>query len=112
MNKRKGITKKQAKRRRFFTRFLFIVILIGITYILFFKTSLFNIKSIEVEGNKKVKAEDIVKQSTYKENFKVFSFKKKDGIKNINKIPYIDTVDIKIKYPIRIFIKVKKGSYS
>lgn len=104
--KRKRITRKQALRRRRITKLVFFGIIIFIIYTIFFKSNLFRIKTINVSGNKKTEKAEIIKQSTFQEGYKTFSFKRDEGINNIKMIPYIKDAEIKRKFPDKVNIKV------
>lgn len=106
--RRRGINKRQAKRRRRITKLVFFSLIIFVIYSLVYKTNIFNIKKINVTGNKKVVTEEIIKKSTFKENFKIFNFDKKVGIENIEKIPYIKSAEIKRRIPNIVNITVKE----
>lgn len=97
--KRRGITRKQAIRRRRITKLIFFSIIIFSLYLIVYKTKIFNIKKINVRGNKKIVTEEIIKKSTFKEGFKTFNFEKKQGEENIEKLPYIKSAEIKRKFP-------------
>ncbi len=107
MRKRK-ITKRQALRRRRILKLTLFTIIVFLLYLLIFKNPLFNLKKISVKGNTKTKTEVIKSNSTFREGYNIFKINKKEGINKIKKLPYIKEVDIKLKLPNEIEIKVSE----
>lgn len=102
---------KREKRFRIIKIFLKILILIAIVIgiILFlFISPIFNIKNINIQGNKKVKSEEISSLSklTIEEN--IFRFSSSEVEKNVKENAYIDTVEIKRKIPNTVEITVSE----
>lgn len=85
---------------------LFFLFLLAVLFVLSIKLPYFNIKSIEVYGNKNIKSHDIVKLSGICTGNNIFYINLKASEKNIMRNPYIDTVNIKRKLPSGININV------
>lgn len=99
---------RREKRKRRKTRkkiliglMLVLMICIGLLF-----TPLFNLKELEIEGNKKVKTEDIIKSSGFILSENIFKFKLNTAGETIAKIPYINSVIIQRKLPGKIEISV------
>ena len=99
---------RREKRKRRKTRkkiliglMLVLMICIGLLF-----TPLFNLKELEIEGNKKVKTEDIIKSSGFILSENIFKFKLNTAGETIAKIPYINSVIIQSKLPGKIEISV------
>lgn len=83
------------------------IVVICVLAIFAFNLSLFDIKNIEVEGNKILKEEEIIKQSGIK-NKNLFRVSPKKIIQRISSIPYIKSVKIEKNIPETVRINVKE----
>ena len=99
---------RREKRKRKKTRkkilvgiMLVLMICIGLLF-----TPLFNLKELEIEGNKKVKTEEIIKTSGFILSENIFKFKLNTAGEAIAKIPYINSVIIQRILPGKIEISV------
>jgi len=94
---RKRHTERQRKRIRMMkmrrTVFFSVLILIAVFVIMFY-TPLFKIRSVEIEGNEKIEAAQILKCMGETEGKNLFRAKISSMRKNIEKIPYIKKADI------------------
>lgn len=101
MDKRKRVKRKKVnKRRRFFKiLFRFLILFLFIFLIIFSlkNSKLFNIKSINVDGTKKVSYNDIVKVGELKKGSKYFEISKSDRIKKLESIPYVKNAKVRYK---------------
>ena len=87
---------KMQKRRaikRMSACLLLCLLLIGATTY-FFLSSVFNIKTINVENNSHVSSEQIIDLSEINLNINTFRFSKKESKKRIMSNPYVENVDI------------------
>ena len=69
--KKKNRKKKNSKLGKIIGILIFLSLAL---YMVVFKTGFFNVKTIEVEGNKFSKKEDIIKQSGFKKDFNIYNF--------------------------------------
>lgn len=97
--KRKQKREKRFKILKSILKLLFLfTIIIGILLFLFV-SPVFNIKNIEVNGNKKINVEEIKSLSKINLEENIFKFSSKQIKNNIKENAYIDTVEIKRKIP-------------
>ncbi len=82
--------------------------MITLFYLFAFKTKFFNIKKIEVLGNKKMSYEKIVNSSTCIKGENIFRISKKLGEESLNRLAYIKEAKIKRKLPSTIVIEVEE----
>ena len=87
--KRKRIRTMKIRRTVFFSTIACIII-----YIILFHTPLFKIRSIDVQGNSKIEASEILTRIGDVENKNLFRAKISSMKKELLKIPYVKTVDI------------------
>lgn len=115
----KPLTKEQriAKQKRKiifrfikWTTLLCMIIGAGIYALL---SPIFNIKTIEVVGNKKLSKEEIISLSKIELEQNMFSYQTKEVISNIKENAYVDRVIIKRKIPdtIELVISERKASF-
>ena len=83
---------------------LFVLLLAALFAIL--SSSLFDIKTIEVRGNKKVEKEEIIKLSNISYGKNIFIINKKNAMKNIFQNTYIKMINIRTSIPNRIIIDI------
>lgn len=101
--------KKQRKRKKkSIGRFLLLVIAIILSYIFVFKTDVFIVSEIIVEGNKKLKADTIVKASTCNIGENIFRIDIDNGENNLKLIPYVKDSKIKRQLPDKVIIEVEE----
>ena len=108
MEKKKRKLNKKRKYFRIFSRFFIFFSFIFLIIFALKNSNFFNVKSINIEGNQNVSAGKIKKVSQLQKGSKFFVISKKDRIKKLESIPYID--DAKISYNLRgkVTIKVKE----
>lgn len=111
MKKMEKKKRKLNKKRRYFRVFSRFFIFFSFIFLIIFalkNSNFFNVKSISIEGNKNVSAGKIKKVSGLQKGSKFFVVSKKDRIKKLEAIPYIE--DAKISYSLRgkVNIKVKE----
>ena len=106
---KKSKNKKDNKKKRTMTKgakVLFSVIGAIVLLALLFSSPLFNIKTIDVEGNSKVSDEKMISISSIQFHTNIFSMKKRDAIEKIKTNPYIEDVKIARKLPSTVKIDV------
>lgn len=104
--KRKQKREKRYKILKSILKILFLfAIIIGILLFLFV-SPVFNIKNIEVSGNKKINTDEIKSVSKINLEENILKFSSKEIKKNIKENAYIDTVEIKRKIPNTVQINV------
>lgn len=106
---KKSKNKKDNKKKRTMTKgakVLFSVIGAIVLLALLFSSPLFNIKTIEVEGNSKVSDEKMISISSIQFHTNIFSMKKREAIEKIKTNPYIEDVKIARKLPSTVKIDV------
>lgn len=114
MNKRKvpkrviKIRRKRIRRRRRILSFLLLILILTLSYLIFFKTSFFDIKDVKVIGNNKIDYNQIIKVSNCVKNKNIFQINKKDGEKALELLPYMKKAKIKRSLPNDIIIEVKE----
>lgn len=106
---KKSKNKKDNKKKRTMTKgakVLFSVIVAIVLLALLFSSPLFNIKTIEVEGNSKVSDEKMISISSIQFHTNIFSMKKREAIEKIKTNSYIEDVKIARKLPSTVKIDV------
>lgn len=93
--------RKKARKKMMLGIMLVLMICIGLLF-----TPLFNLKELEITGNKKVTTEDIIKKSGFVLSENIFKFKLNTAGESIAKIPYINSVIIQRKLPGKVEISV------
>lgn len=104
MEKKKRKLNKKRKYFRIFTRFFIFFSFIFLLIFAIKNSNLFTIKNVLIEGNKNVSATTIKNVSDLKKGNKYFIVSKKERLKKIKSIPYIN--DAKISYSITGKVKV------
>lgn len=97
--------KKRRKQRKVFA-FIFIILLLLCSILLFLKTPIFEIDKITVNGNSLVSTEDIVAFSGLSFGENIFNHTASYTERCIIKMPYISKVEVTKKYPSEIIINV------
>ena len=108
LTKKQEISRKKRKRVLKVIKWLTIlgIIIGGIIYALL--SPIFNIKSITVTGNSKISSEAIVSLSRLNIDQNIFNFRTSNVEEEIKQNPYIDTVEIKRKFPDTVEISVQE----
>lgn len=107
MKKKTTIERIHKKRR---IRFKIIIFLGLLSVFVFFalNSTFFHIEAINIKNNKILKKEDILRQSGLRKNTNIFKFKSSIIEENLNKNPFIKSVEVKRKLPNRVNIDVKE----
>lgn len=95
-------------RRKAFRRFFLFTLILVLSYILLFKTDYFNIKRVEVHGNKKLSYDVIVKASLCNKGENIFRVNTSKGEESLERLAYIKKSEIKRKLPSKIIIQVEE----
>lgn len=101
--KKKKKRNKKSNAAAIFSAFAVLVVLI---FILLYKTSLFDISNIYVSGNIKYDDKYLVEKSCIKIGSKIYNIKKDQVIENISLDEYIESCEVFIKFPDKVYIKV------
>lgn len=104
---KKKLSPKEKKRLRKIKTILLVVAFIIVVILILF-SSLFNIREINVEGNKKISTKKIVGISNLELNTNIFKFKQKQIEENIKENAYIENVTVKRKIPNTVNISVEE----
>ncbi|CAB1242244.1 cell division protein FtsQ/DivIB [Clostridium sp. MT-14] len=99
---------KRRKKRRVKRAFIFMLFLIALFFTLCLKLPYFNIRHIEVHGNKNVLSTDIVNRSGIYVGNNIFYVDLKDANSGILSNPYVEDVVINRELPGTININVKE----
>lgn len=99
--------KKRIKRRRIFLLAVFVVVVL-ICVCLF--TPIFNITEITVTGNTVLSSEEIISTSGIEKGENVFRISKKRAKKKLNKLAYVEGIEIKRKFPAKVVIEVDEAA--
>ncbi len=99
---------RRRKRKRIKKIFMLFVLLLSISITLCLKHPYFNIKNIEVSGNRNISSKEIVDLSRLSKGNNVFYINVRNGENNILSNPYISEVQIKRKLPSTVQINVKE----
>ncbi|WP_235860740.1 cell division protein FtsQ/DivIB [Peptoniphilus porci] len=105
MKKKKRKLNKKRKYFRIFTRFFLFFFFVFLLIFALKNSNLFNIKSVTIEGNKKVASATIKRVSELKKGNKYFLISKKKRQESIKSIPYIK--DAKISFNAIGNVKIK-----
>jgi len=100
--------RKKTKRKNFIKILMFLIVLISVLITLCLKLSYFNVKKIDVAGNKNVLKEDIIKLSKIAQGNNIFYMDLKASRTNLLKNTNILDVHIKRIFPSKIVITVKE----
>ncbi|WHE08415.1 FtsQ-type POTRA domain-containing protein [Thermoanaerobacterium thermosaccharolyticum] len=99
--------KRQFRIKKRFGILIFILLIIAIIlYIIAFRSSLFDVKKIDVYGTKTIDKDDIIKMSGIATGSNIFKINKSVVIKSIMKDPYVKDVSVNILYPSKVEIKI------
>lgn len=82
-----------------------IILILGLSVVLL-SSSLFNIKNIEVSGNKKLSEEKIISLSSLELYTNIFKFRKSDIKENLRENAYVQDAKITRKYPNTVNIEI------
>ena len=100
--KKARMTEEQIKKNRrvkiFIKLFLLLAVIIGLIIYLML-SPIFNIKNINVEGNKDISSEQIISLSKVQKEANLFKVSNKDTVSAIKENPYVKTVEIKRTLP-------------
>lgn len=105
MKKMTRVKKKRIRRRRFL-RIVLLIVILFITLRLLRQSSYFNIKSIDIKGNKLVKKDFIEDNIDIKENENIFNISVLRAKRDIKDIVYVKDVKVNRKYPNKINIEI------
>lgn len=110
MEKKKRKLNKKRRYLRIFSRFFIFFSFIFLIVFALKNSNFFNVKNINIEGNKNVSQTKIKKVSGLQKGSKYFVVSKKDRVRKLEAIPYIE--DAKISYSLsgKVKIKVKERS--
>lgn len=113
--KRKVISDEQQQKRNKKRKKIFRSLKIGTTIVLFITIALctiysplFNIKSIQIEGNNKISENEIISLSQIQMEENIFSIKEENIRKKIKENAYIDKVKMVRKLPSTIILKIEE----
>ena len=100
--KKARMTEEQIKKNRrvkiFIKLLLLLAVIIGLIIYLML-SPIFNIKNINVEGNKDISSEQIISLSKVQKESNLFKVSNKDTVSAIKENPYVKTVEIKRTLP-------------
>ncbi|WPC40967.1 cell division protein FtsQ/DivIB [Clostridium sp. JS66] len=99
---------RRRKRKRIKKIFMLFILLLSICITLCLKHPYFNIKNIEVSGNRNISSKEIVDLSTLFKGNNIFYINVRNGENNILSNPYISEVQIKRKLPATVQINIKE----
>lgn len=105
MEKRKRKLNKKKRYFRIFSRFFIFFSFIFLIIFALKNSNFFDVTSITIEGNKNVSSAKIKKVTDLHKGSKFFVVSKKDRIKKLKRVPYIE--DAKISYSLRGIVKIK-----
>lgn len=105
MEKRKRKLNKKKRYFRIFSRFFIFFSFIFLIVFALKNSNFFDVTSITIEGNKNVSSAKIKKVTDLHKGSKFFVVSKKDRIKKLKRVPYIE--DAKISYSLRGRVKIK-----
>lgn len=103
-----GKEKTIKKKKKRLSKLLLFIVIIILSYILVFKTDIFIVVGIIVEGNNKLSYEEVVKASTCNIGENIFKIDIKKGEESLNQIPYVKKSKIKRKLPDKIIIEIEE----
>lgn len=99
---------RRRRKQKIKKLFMLFIMLISLLVTLCLKLPYFNIKNVEVSGNKSISKKDIIALSNVKPGSNIFYTNLKDGSNNVLSNPYISDVTITRKLPATILINVKE----
>ena len=88
-----------------------IICIVAFIFVLLF-TPIFTVKNIRVAGNEKIESETIINMSGISNGENIFKTDFAQVKKNISKVSYVDTVNVKMKFPDTIIITVTEAKPS
>lgn len=103
------IMKRRKKRMKRIIFFLKTAVILAALYALVFHTPLFKINNIKPVGNSHVEDKQIIMAADIKQGQNILKINRRNAIKEIKRIPYIDDVKIKYKFYGKIEIQVKES---
>lgn len=110
LEKKKRKLNKKRRYLRIFSRFFIFFSFIFLIIFALKNSNFFNVKSINIEGNKNVSQAKIKKVSGLQKSSKYFLVSKKERIRKLKKIPYIEEAKISYNLNGNVKIKVKERS--
>lgn len=86
---------------------LMLVLMLTVGVLIFFKSSLFNLKEVTIKGSSELDVEQVISKLDIVKNKNIFSYNTKEIKDEIIKNPYIKDCNVKLKLPrtIEIFIE-------
>lgn len=105
MNERRKVDKKFKKRRKRISFFILLLVVVCF-FLIAFKTTLFTISKIEVDGNKKVTTDKVVKAIGNPKGENIFRVNTKDMANSLNQHPYIKSSKIKRRIPNKLIVNI------
>jgi len=105
MSKKKKVNKKIKKKKLKIVFFLFLV-LIAVFLLVSFKTDIFNISSVIVNGNEKLSSDQVIKASGCIPKENIFRVSTSEMEKRLMMQPYIKDAKIKRRLPNKIKINI------
>lgn len=99
--------KKKRKRKKIM---LLVLLLLAVGAGVAFKTDIFNIKNIKVSGEKGLTEKEVLEVSKDIKGENIFLFNSSNIIKRIKSLPYVDSVEVKKKYPNTVIFDMKEKS--
>ncbi len=87
---------------------LVFILMLSFCICIIVKSDLFDVKKIDVIGNKRVTKSNIMKELNVNLNENIFAYNFKDMKNKLIKNPYIENVEIKRKLPNKIIISLKE----
>lgn len=105
---RKEIIRKKIVRRRIRRCIIAIILLVSILVTLALKLELFNIKQVEIQGNRKITKTSLVKSAQVEFGENIFYFNSNKAKKSILENPYILEAKVKRVLPDKIHITVEE----
>lgn len=105
MIEKRKVDKKVKKKKKGIIFFIFLMTFF-IFIILSFRTSLFNISSIDIVGNKKISREQVIRALGGTINENIFKVNIKNMEINLKKHPYIKEAEVKRKLPDKLVVNI------
>ena len=102
-------TKKRRKKKHILRKLVLLVLLVFVCFAVAAFTPYFNINEIRIEGNQKVETQLVQEASGLDTGVNLFRIKLSTVQKNIAKIPYINSVQVKREFPDGIAIRVTES---
>lgn len=99
---------RRRKKKRIKKLFMLFIMMMSLFVTLCLKLPYFNVKSVQVSGNKNISQKDIISLLNVKLGNNIFYINLKDGKNNILGNPYISNATVTRKFPSTIIINVKE----